>query len=238
MLGIVEAWCSSRSSSSPASTRRSRSASRRRRRASCCSTSSSGSSWPRRSAGGCSTASGPSGRSCSAARSPPSASGCGPAKVTSLDFGRAGLVRHPRRRRHGVHARPGEHRRRQPGLPALLRRGDRHHPDRAELRRQPRARDPRQPARLAAALAGSRPRWSPRGCRRGAGGGRGVEHRAVHGRRRASARSPHFVRLDFAYATRSVLYAMAGIMAAAAVVAFVGLRRGVQEESVLAPETA
>ena len=49
---------------------------------------------------------------------------------------------------------------------------------------------------------------------------------------------PHFVRLDFAYATRSVLYAMAAIMAAAAVVALVGLRRGLQEESVLAPETA
>jgi MFS family permease len=41
---------------------------------------------------------------------------------------------------------------------------------------------------------------------------------------------PHFVRLDFAYATRSVLYVMAAIMAAAAVVAFVGLRAGLQEE--------
>ncbi len=41
---------------------------------------------------------------------------------------------------------------------------------------------------------------------------------------------PHFVRLDFAYATRSVLEAMAAIMAAAAIVAFVGLKRGVQEQ--------
>ncbi len=41
---------------------------------------------------------------------------------------------------------------------------------------------------------------------------------------------PAFVRLDFAYATRSVLYAMAIVMAAGAVVAFVGLRRGVQRE--------
>jgi EmrB/QacA subfamily drug resistance transporter len=41
---------------------------------------------------------------------------------------------------------------------------------------------------------------------------------------------PHFVRLDFAYATRSVLYVMAAIMAAAAVVAFAGLRAGAQEE--------
>jgi hypothetical protein len=37
------------------------------------------------------------------------------------------------------------------------------------------------------------------------------------------------VRLDFAYATRTVLYAMAGVMAVAAVVALLGLRRGVQE---------
>jgi EmrB/QacA subfamily drug resistance transporter len=42
---------------------------------------------------------------------------------------------------------------------------------------------------------------------------------------------PHFIRLDFAYATRSVLYVMAVIMAAAAVVAFAGLRAGVQEEA-------
>jgi EmrB/QacA subfamily drug resistance transporter len=50
---------------------------------------------------------------------------------------------------------------------------------------------------------------------------------------------PHFVQLDFAFAIRSVLYAMAIIMAVAAVIAFLGLRRGVQqEEPVLAPETA
>jgi EmrB/QacA subfamily drug resistance transporter len=42
---------------------------------------------------------------------------------------------------------------------------------------------------------------------------------------------PHFVRLDFADATRSVLYVMAGIMAAAAITAFVGLRAGLQEET-------
>ncbi|HTW20345.1 MAG TPA: MFS transporter [Mycobacteriales bacterium] len=41
---------------------------------------------------------------------------------------------------------------------------------------------------------------------------------------------PHFVRLDFADATHVVLEAMAGVMAAAAVVAFLGLRRGVQAE--------
>jgi EmrB/QacA subfamily drug resistance transporter len=47
----------------------------------------------------------------------------------------------------------------------------------------------------------------------------------------ASASIPHFVRLDFAYATRSVLYVMAAIMAVAAVAAFAGLRAGVQEDA-------
>jgi EmrB/QacA subfamily drug resistance transporter len=42
---------------------------------------------------------------------------------------------------------------------------------------------------------------------------------------------PHYLRIDFAYATRSVLYVMAAIMVAAAVVAFVGLRAGVQTEA-------
>ena len=46
----------------------------------------------------------------------------------------------------------------------------------------------------------------------------------------ATGAIPHFIRLDFAYATARCCYAMAGIMAAAAIVAFVGLRRGVQEE--------
>ena len=55
-------------------------------------------------------------------------------------------------------------------------------------------------------------------------------------RRAAPASIPHFVRLDFAYATRSVLDAMAAIMAAAAIVAVVGLRPGVQEEPVAAAD--
>jgi EmrB/QacA subfamily drug resistance transporter len=41
---------------------------------------------------------------------------------------------------------------------------------------------------------------------------------------------PHFFRLDFAGSTQTVLYVMGGVMAAAALVAFVGLRAGVQEE--------
>ncbi len=41
---------------------------------------------------------------------------------------------------------------------------------------------------------------------------------------------PHFVRLDFAYATRSVLYGMALAMAVAAVVGLFGLRAGLQED--------
>ena len=46
----------------------------------------------------------------------------------------------------------------------------------------------------------------------------------------ASQSIPHFVRLDFAYATRSVLIGMAVAMAAAAVVGLIGLRRGVQQD--------
>ena len=41
---------------------------------------------------------------------------------------------------------------------------------------------------------------------------------------------PKFVKVDFAFATRNVLHVMAVIMAVAAVVAFVGLQRGVQED--------
>jgi EmrB/QacA subfamily drug resistance transporter len=47
---------------------------------------------------------------------------------------------------------------------------------------------------------------------------------------------PDFVRLDFAYATRAVLIIMGAVMIAAAVVAVIGLRRGVQTD--LAGETA
>jgi hypothetical protein len=41
---------------------------------------------------------------------------------------------------------------------------------------------------------------------------------------------PAFIRADFASGTRDVLYGMAVIMAVAAVVALLGLRRGVQQE--------
>ena len=47
----------------------------------------------------------------------------------------------------------------------------------------------------------------------------------------ATGAIPAFVRLDFAYATRSVLMVMGWVMVAAAVVAFVGLRRGVQTDA-------
>jgi EmrB/QacA subfamily drug resistance transporter len=47
---------------------------------------------------------------------------------------------------------------------------------------------------------------------------------------------PHFVRLDFAEAVQTVLYVMAGVMAAATIVALLGLRRGAQED-VAASET-
>ena len=41
---------------------------------------------------------------------------------------------------------------------------------------------------------------------------------------------PHFVRLDFAQTFHTVLLVMAGVMIAAAIVGFVGLDRGVQQE--------
>ena len=41
---------------------------------------------------------------------------------------------------------------------------------------------------------------------------------------------PHFIRADFAVATRDVLYGMAIVMAVATLVALRGLRRGVQED--------
>ena len=110
---------------------------------------------------------------------------------------------------------------------ALLRRGHRHHPDGQELRRQPGPRHPRhrswspdmrhqvtyvadRPGRAQRAGAAPRPRSCPRPGAAAA----------------ASASIPHFIRLDFAHATQTVLYIMAAVMAVAAVVAFVGLRAG------------
>ena len=46
---------------------------------------------------------------------------------------------------------------------------------------------------------------------------------------------PHYIRLDFAYASRTVFYIMAGIMAVAAIVAFVGLQQGLQAEPATEP---
>ena len=50
------------------------------------------------------------------------------------------------------------------------------------------------------------------------------------GSSRTTTSIPHFIRLDFAAASRSVFYAMAIFMAVAAIVALVGLRSGRQEE--------
>ncbi len=49
---------------------------------------------------------------------------------------------------------------------------------------------------------------------------------------------PHFFRLDFAHATAAVLYIMAAVMAIAAIVAFIGLRSGVQQDQASAAEAA
>ncbi len=96
-----------------------------------------------RSAGASSTGAAPSARSWSAARWPPWASPCGrarspsstsPSQIWYVILAGAGM---------GFMLDAGQHRRRQPGVAALLRRGHRHHPDGPELRGQPGARHPR-----------------------------------------------------------------------------------------------
>ena len=60
---------------------------------------------------------------------------------------------------------------------------------------------------------------------------RGRRHLAVPGQNaRSAASSPHFIRLDFAAASRTVFYAMAIFLAVAAIVALAGLRGGGQEQ--------
>jgi hypothetical protein len=46
---------------------------------------------------------------------------------------------------------------------------------------------------------------------------------------------PHYVSLDFAYATQAVLYVMCGIMGFAGLVALLALQRGLQEASPMDP---
>jgi EmrB/QacA subfamily drug resistance transporter len=52
----------------------------------------------------------------------------------------------------------------------------------------------------------------------------------------STATIPHFIRVDFAYASRTVFYIMAGIMAVACVVGFLGLEPGRQEQTPDRPE--
>ena len=69
--------------------------------------------------------------------------------------------------------------------------------------------------------------------------GQGLSHQAASAEASKIAQSrsgdvtaiPHFIRLDFAHAIQSVLYGMSAIMAVAALIAFVGLSRGVQQET-------
>ncbi len=57
-----------------------------------------------------------------------------------------------------------------------------------------------------------------------------------HGGAAGAGSIPHFVRLDFAYATGTVFHVMAAIMAVGALVALVGLPGGLQQETDEAPE--
>jgi EmrB/QacA subfamily drug resistance transporter len=67
------------------------------------------------------------------------------------------------------------------------------------------------------------------------GGGSGSGSGSGGGTSKASApdlsQIPHFYRLAFAQSTQTIFYAMAGIMAAAAIVAFFGLKAGVTAEA-------
>ena len=130
----------------------------------------------------------------------------------------------------GLMLGPGQHRRDQPGLPVLLRRGHRHHPDRPQLRRQPRLRDPRHAADYP--VPGRDHRLADRpGPARPAASAQAAKIAQLQGGSGNIAAIPAFIRADFAAATRDVLYGMAIIMAVAAFVALRGLRRGVQQET-------
>ena len=139
------------------------------------------------------------------------------------------LHRHGRGR-DGAYAGPGQHRRDQPGVPVLLRRGHRHHPDRPQLRRQPRLRHLGHPADhpvpVRDHLLADRP--GPAWARGVSGGG---QDRPAAGRQREHHRHPGVHPRRLRRATRDVLYGMAIIMAVATVVALRGLRRGVQEDT-------
>ena len=151
-------------------------------------------------------------------------------KVTQLSFGDPAVVHHPGRRRDGPDAGAGQHRRRQPGVPPLLRGGDRHHPDGPELRGQPGPGHPGHRPGLPDAVPRHLLPGVPGGARRHRRppGGRGQPQ--AQGGNGSAQSIPHFIRLDFAYATRSVLIGMAVAMAAAAVVGLIGLRRGLQQD--------
>ena len=146
--------------------------------------------------------------------------------------GQPGVVRHPVGRGAGDDARTGDDRCGQPRVAPGLRRGDRHHADGAQLRRA-----------LGLAILGLDPNRPGAKHVQDSLVSQGVSSQAAAARASAIAHSsgggtgaiPHFVRADFAAATRVVLFAMAIAMAVAAVVAFLGLRRGVQTEAEPAP---
>jgi hypothetical protein len=85
-----------------------------------------------------------------------------------------------------------------------------------------------RPAGAARGRPAGAARGQPAGAARGAVGGGGAGAAGGGG----AGAIPHFYRLDFAYATRTVFYVMAGIMAVAWLVAVLGLRRGAQADTV------
>ena len=169
--------------------------------------------------------------SCSGARSARSGSTCSPGKLTDLSLSAQMAVHHDRRRRgSGLMLEAGQHRCRQPSAEHELQRGHRNHPDRAELRRQPRTRRPRRDPHRSEQDQRHATHSPKPGCRGPqAAQDRGIVRRPpwppgpAPGTPRPRAQRPGSRR---AQSTQTVFYIMAGVMAATFVVAFMRLPRG------------
>ena len=222
-------WPSSRCSSSPASTPRSRWPSRRPRPGSSSSTSSSASSSPRRSVGACSTGAGPNARWCSGCALAAVGFALWAGKVTQLSFGTqqwyiilagAGM---------GLMLGPAS-------TDAVNRASRLSYGEATGITQTVR----NYAASLGLAILGTvlvsqmRSHVTASLVSQGVPAGTAAKDATTISQAQGGNGSvqsiPHFVRLDFAYATRSVLIGMAVAMAAAAVVGLIGLRPGRQQD--------
>ena len=147
-------------------------------------------------------------------------------KVEHPELRQAADLGHRGRSRDGHDAGTGQHRCGQPGQQSLLRRGDRHHADHPELRGQPGSGRPGDDPAVQLPLAPDV--VTRRRCTSRMPPAVATSDQRV-GPRQFGVSIPHFVSVDFASATATVLYVMCGVMALAALVALIGLKRGRQE---------